>query len=262
MIAEKKLAILTFATNGFSSGSILKSVRRLIPAMRNTKLIITCSLDGTKEVHDKLRGVSGAYDRCLETFTQLRAFKTVNAYLGVTVSKENHLDLPLLLSDLKKKIEGFRFDETHFNFAQESFFYNNVGALPSGRVMDNEVYMSVQALRRIHKKNNKKFKDLLENRYFEFMPKYLTEKKAPLKCSALGGSCFIDPYGDIYPCMGFEAKIGNLSEAGYDLKEFWKLFFKRKDEVRKSIQEHKCPGCWTACEAYPSILNNLLLRPQ
>jgi len=77
-----------------------------------------------------------------------------------------------------------------------------------------------------------------------------------LPCKALSVSCFIDPYGTIYPCTIFNKKLGNLRQANYNLKKIWNS--KKSAEVRKLIKENKCPGCWTPCEAYQTILGNLI----
>ncbi len=259
LAAEKKLAILTFATNGFLTEKILKTVGSLAGKLRKTKLIITCSMDGVKEVHNALRGHGEAYVRCMETFMKLRAMGHTSTYLGVTVSKDNY-ELPLLISGLKEKMADFSFDELHFNFAQKSFFYNNVTPSPTEELVDHDVYSLVSKLRKTHGRKGVQVKMLLEDRFFELMAKYLKNKKPPLRCSAFGSSCFVDPYGDVYSCINYEAKIGSLKSANYNFKDFWETFAGRRSVVRDLINSNKCPGCWTSCEAYPTILSNLLPR--
>lgn len=238
---NKKLAILTFSTNGILTEKILGIVRPLSEKLRGIKLIITCSIDGTIEVHDRLRGIDGAYNKCMETFTELRDFENINTYLGVTISEDNYREVQFLFSNLKKQISDFSFDEFHFNFINRSFLYNNTTVESSRKLIDREIYFSVDKLRRIYK--HKGVKAFLENKYFELMASYLKDRKSPLKCSALNASCFIDPYGDVYPCINYEAKIGNLALTNYNFINFWKIASGIRDGVEEMIENKRCPGC-------------------
>jgi len=260
LVEDRKLAILTFPTNGVLTDKILGIVKPLAEKLRQIKLIITCGIDGTKEVHEKLRGAEGAYEKCIETFIKLRAIERINARLGVTVSRDNYRELPFLCSDLKRRISNFTFDEIHFNFVSRSFFYNNTEVESSGELINDDIYLFVDKLRKAYGQKKMRVKTFLENRYFKLMAGYLKDKKSPVQCNALGGSCFIDPYGTVYPCISYGVKVGNLKKASYDFINFWQLFLDRKYKLRKLIGNNRCPGCWTSCEAYPSILSNLLWR--
>jgi radical SAM protein with 4Fe4S-binding SPASM domain len=259
---ERSPAVVTFATNGFLTEKIFKTLVVLKDHFQKTRWVVTCSLDGIPEVHNRLRGIPEAYERCLETFTRLRTIKGLSPYLGVTVSRENLEGLSTLLSCVKKRIPDFHFGEMHFNFAQESFFYNNRGVFPSSATTTRKAYEAVQTLRQKNRSGKTTWKHWLENKYFELMPRFLENNQSPLRCTALNGSCFIDPYGNVYPCTGFEAKLGNLSETDLDLKRFWEAYKHKKKILKQSIKKHQCPGCWTACEAYPSILSGFFQRPR
>ena len=52
------------------------------------------------------------------------------------------------------------------------------------------------------------------------------------------------------------APLGNLRENGFDLAAIWDgdQAVKLQGEIAKS----KCPNCWTPCEAYQTVLGNLL----
>lgn len=254
-IDNKRLAVMTLPTNGFFTDRILKIMRPLSEKLKGIKLVLTCSIDGTKEIHDNLRGADGIYDKCIETFIKLRAINNIKAYLGVTVSGDNYRGIPHLFCDLQERIPNFAFNELHFNFIDHSFFYNNT-LESSGEPRSKEAYFFVDKLRKLYK--SKGIKSFLENRYFKLIRSYLDNRKSPIKCSALNGSCFIDPYGDVYPCINYEERIGNIKPVSYNFIDFWRLSSGIKDRVRKIIEDKRCPGCWTPCEAYPSILHNLI----
>jgi radical SAM protein with 4Fe4S-binding SPASM domain len=77
-----------------------------------------------------------------------------------------------------------------------------------------------------------------------------------MPCHALRASCFIDPWGVVYPCISYSRPMGRLRDTGMRLEPIWKA----SDTVRVQgeIWQGQCPQCWTACEAYQSILGNVL----
>jgi radical SAM protein with 4Fe4S-binding SPASM domain len=66
----------------------------------------------------------------------------------------------------------------------------------------------------------------------------------------------VDPQGNIYPCGMWNKRIANLEEIDYKLKNIWNK--PETEIVRNQILKKNCPNCWTPCEAYQSILGNLL----
>ncbi len=255
VIKNRNVAVLTFPTNGVYTAKIVRSVKSLSNKLKGTKVIITCSIDGEEDTHDRLRGVEGAYNKCVETFRQLQNIDGVDVYFGVTVNRDNYKNIPALLAALSAQVPNFTFDKVHFNFAGYSFFYNNYHDNVPNKLVDEEIYSYVNELREKYKQ--KGIKALLENYYFMGMRRYLKNSKTPFKCMALQGTCFIDAFGDVYPCTHYQMKVGNLHSSEYNFKKFWKLCL-RKKEVIKLIKTDKCPKCWTPCEAYPAILSNLL----
>ncbi len=69
----KNLFLLHFATNGFmvdKTVSLTEKILRYNPP----KLLVTVSLDGDKETHERIRGVSGVFEKTLSTFSALRKY--------------------------------------------------------------------------------------------------------------------------------------------------------------------------------------------
>jgi radical SAM protein with 4Fe4S-binding SPASM domain len=63
---------------------------------------------------------------------------------------------------------------------------------------------------------------------------------------------FIDPYGDVYPCLMLDRKLGNAKRDGFDA--VWDG--PEAVAVRRFVAEKKC-DCWTPCEACPSLGRSL-----
>ena len=73
-----------------------------------------------------------------------------------------------------------------------------------------------------------------------------------LPCSAASNSFFLDPIGDVYPCIIMDAKLGNIREES--LTEIW--LSDEAEKIREQIRRGRCPSCWVECEAYRDIKRN------
>jgi len=49
--------------------------------------------------------------------------------------------------------------------------------------------------------------------------------------------------------------MGSLRDTGMQLSPIWNADSTR--DTQQAIWQGDCPQCWTACDAYPSILGNL-----
>jgi MoaA/NifB/PqqE/SkfB family radical SAM enzyme len=65
---------------------------------------------------------------------------------------------------------------------------------------------------------------------------------------------FLDPHGDVYPCIVVGDRLGNVRES--TLEEIWSST--EAKEARTKIKKGRCPGCWVECEAYRDILRDRL----
>jgi hypothetical protein len=60
----------------------------------------------------------------------------------------------------------------------------------------------------------------------------------------------------VYPCISYSRPLGRLRETGMRLDPIWNGAGTMQTQAE--IWEGQCPQCWTACEAYQSILGNVL----
>jgi radical SAM protein with 4Fe4S-binding SPASM domain len=79
----------------------------------------------------------------------------------------------------------------------------------------------------------------------------------PMRCHALSASCFIDSWGNVFPCTIYDRKLGSLRDVDYDLRRIWSKPI--AVETQREIWRYDCPQCWTPCEAYQSIMGNFLV---
>lgn len=252
LIIEKAKRLLVFhiSTNGQLPEKALRLAEEVVRL--GAIPVINVGLDGPPEVHDQLRGVSGAYVKSLETFNALKKLRKGFTYLSCTISGHNAPYLEELLMCLKKDVRGFSYRDIHFNiFHRSSHYYRNQDMDGLCGVDMRKISRFLALSRRGHI-----VKRLLEKEYLKGLRRYLEGESHFLACQAMSASCFIDPSGKIYPCGMYERPVGDLAQNDHDLERLWNGSMARS--VRAAIKETACPGCWSPCEAYPAILGRLL----
>lgn len=247
----KGLYLLHFPTNGLLPDLIEMKVKEIV-ALKPKKLIISISLDGPPALHDKLRGVPGGWQKSIETYKKLKKIKNVEAYFGMTLSSYNVGKLEETYKSVKKLINNISYRDFHINIEHSSdHFYGSKAKQYPKKPIINEVRKFIKLRGFPH---NPVF--FLEHKYLNLVEKFLKSKKTPLPCKALTSSCYISAQGDVFPCSVFNKKLGNLRDFNYDIRKIWSL--KDTKETLTMIKNGGCPHCWSPCEAYQTILGNLL----
>src|SRR5690606_3523836 len=81
-----RLKVITFTTNGLNPDRVLELAFKLRPLARDFFIVI--SLDGDSELHDRLRGVPGNFEKATRS-NQLLKSAGFNVYFGATLSNLN-----------------------------------------------------------------------------------------------------------------------------------------------------------------------------
>lgn len=249
-----RLAILHFPTNGFQTDRIVSSVER-IAGRGPARTIVTVSVDGDEALNDDIRGIKGGFRRQMETFRALRRIPGVITALGMTLSTHNLGQFDRTFAACARECPGLGVDDIHLNVAQRSSHYyaNTDLAAVDPDPMSARAEIKKYRNLRGHARTPQQF---LENTYLRHLDRYLETGRTPMPCHALRASCFIDPWGVVYPCITYSRPIGRLRETGMRLDPIWNDA--KTARVQQEIWNGQCPQCWTACEAYQSILGNAL----
>ena len=250
----RRLALLHFPTNGFLTDRIVKSVERIAgrgPAMT----VVTVSLDGDEKTNDEIRGIKGGFKRQIETFNALRRIPGITTVLGVTLSAYNIGRFAETFEACARECPGLGILDVHLNVAQVSGHYYGNSGLSGMRPDPAAVRRELQEYRRLRGRSRSPAQ-LVENTYLSYLDEFLQTGRTPMPCHALRASCFIDPWGVVYPCITYTRPIGRLRETGMRLAPIWDAI--ETTQTQGEIWQGQCPQCWTACEAYQSILGNVL----
>ena len=242
----RDLYLLDFPTTGQNTRKVVAGVRAALEA-GVPRLLVTVSLDGAGEEHDEVRRVKGAYSRAIRR----RGFR---AYFGVTLSRFNRGALLRIVDRVRQDLPGVSEKDFHVNLAQESaHYYGNEGSAPA----DAGVLGDMEEFGR-RRGGGLHPVALLERMYQKRLRSFVATGRSPVPCRALRSSIYVGPTWDVFPCTMWDAPMGNLRETGFDLAPLWNgpAAAARRAEIARGA----CPHFWTPCEAYPSLLAQVL-RP-
>jgi MoaA/NifB/PqqE/SkfB family radical SAM enzyme len=249
----RDLYLLDFPTTGQNTEKIVAGVRaaldRGVP-----RLLVTVSLDGAGEEHDEVRRIKGAWGKALATYRALRAIRRpgFGVFLGVTLSSFNKGALLRIVDAVRAEVPGTTEHDFHVNLAQESaHYYGNAGM----GLADPTVLGDLEEFLR-RRGTGIGPVATLERMYQKRLRGFVETGRSPVPCRALRSSLYVSPAFDVYPCTMWDAPLGNLRDHGLRIAPLWESALAA--ERRRDIDEGKCPHCWTPCEAYPSLLAQVL----
>jgi MoaA/NifB/PqqE/SkfB family radical SAM enzyme len=251
----RRLAIIHFPTNGFLTDRIVASTQRLV-GRTPAQVIVTVSVDGDELLNDQIRGVRGGFRRQLATFAALRRIGGARAVLGMTLSRDNVGHVDETFRACARECPDLRLEDFHLNVAQRSAHY--YGNETSDHVAAADDLRTELQWYRSRRRPALSPSAWVEHRYLTHLERFLTDGALPMRCHALRSSCFVDPWGTVYPCITYSRPLGSLRETGMRLEPIWRR--RETVQLQRQIWDGACPRCWTPCEAYHSILGNVL-RP-
>ncbi len=252
----RELVILHFPTNGFLTAKIAAAAARLqrrgIP-----HVIVTVSLDGDEQVNDEVRGIKGGFDRQMDTFAALHQMDGIQTVLGMTLSRHNAGQVERTFAACQRRYPRLTWNDFHVNLAQVSeHYYGNAGGEPVQAPRDTA--LRELGLYRSRRAGLPSLSGWIERSYLSRLEHFLETGVTPMRCHALRSSCFVDPWGIVFPCISYTRPLGRLRDTDMELDPIWRGPSTRA--VQHEIWQGDCPQCWTACEAYQSILGNVV-RP-
>jgi len=239
-------------TNGDSPESIASTVNKILNDFDKNQLGVSVSMDGIGEIHNLIRGVNGCYDRCLETLTLLSALKTeypsFTLSVGMTLTPTNYHQTLDIFHISKQYDAEFSLRPVH----QSDVYYRNQ-VQNSLKPHLEELMVMFRIIARDVKDDRGLKKSLSFIRYLKGVLDYIQEpENRTLHCSAGRDSIFLNPYGDVYPCIMMNEKLGNIRDENL----FEIMNSEKAENVRGVISNLVCPLCWVECEAYRDILND------
>lgn len=256
--AKKTLGKLNVVTNG-----ILINDEIIDAFIRTKMMLLSVSLDGYGENHDKNRGKEGIFEKIITNLENLQSRKGKNKNpmidIKTIVLADNLDDLPKLYklcNDMKFEFLSISFLRNN-NLKQNSVLRETFGEEFYGQKCPIQPYFDMKNFKEVYKE----IESMKGNTQIRWSPKFSNknaleqieqffgyDENMPIQeiyepCLYPFSNMMINPQGDVYPCLSL--KVGNVREKS--LKEVFnqsKMCCFRKNLKHSKVFE----ACQMCCE--------------
>jgi MoaA/NifB/PqqE/SkfB family radical SAM enzyme len=243
------LSLFHFPTNGFLTDRVHQMALESLK-FKPERFLVTISLDGPEELHDKLHGKRKAWEHAVSTYRLLSSIKQkgFEVKFGYTASNENAGMLEETFLALKQEIPKLLPSDLHFNLTHFSKHYYGNDRLEE-KLDTERISKDINFLRR--HPGYLGLSRLFLQKYISLAETYLASGLTQTPCTALSSFYFMAPDGSVFPCTIFGERLGNIRDYCFSAE---KIFGRTKAKaLRKKIVQGSCPQCWSPCQAYPSL---------
>jgi MoaA/NifB/PqqE/SkfB family radical SAM enzyme len=245
LLAVKKcpgLKRISMPSNGLLTKKSVETVKSILADLpKHITLKIGISIDGPREMHDKLRGVPGCYDKAMETIHQFKKIPNKNFEVGILslITSEN----ALCLKETYKIFQSIT-DQITFTLSTESEFFSN---LEEGReIFPKEETKKILSFIDTYLIPEHPEKAYLYTKYKD----HLIKKQRTYPCLAGYKSAYLDSKGNLLPChyLGEKYTFTNILKNQGSLEEAW--FSADAKKIRTRIEKNPyCRNCSNNCDS-------------
>jgi len=256
-------ADIAIPTNGLMPTRIASYVQEMLNYDLPTRITISLSLDGLADIHDRIRGVPGNFDRVQETYRALLAVREANPgrplliKVATTLCNWNIAQVPKLIDWVKTEMPLVDFH--NFEIMRGTPRSVQIGP-PSVEELEWvkpyifrtwEHYSFYGKRSPLQSKLALSFKRFIFALYIEI----IRQKKQLIPCYAARTSAVVDASGNVYFCE-LREPIGNLHQASWS--DIWRS--EQAQSVRASIERGDC-YCVHSCFQQKNVFLNPWLWP-
>ena len=262
-----RVPFLTLGTNGSMPDRLQRVLGSVLGDFPRTTFIVNLSVDGVGDLHDRLRGVPGLFEKALESADRLRALKAKHPNLKV------YVNAVLQAANADYLEEWFTF------FSRPEYLPDSLSlSLVRGDVPDERVKeVPVETIREIFRRIDRapvlagNLRGLLRravmNAANNSIQTILQEERALLPCQAGRYTVEVQADGIVIGCPILPDRVlGGLRESDYDLRAV--LNSSRARAFRKRIHKERCYCTWECAvrtnlvfnlRGWPRVLRSLLI---
>ncbi len=234
------LETIGLSTNGLLTNRIINSLAAISEKLKGgkTKFAVEISLDGPPEIHDRTRGVKGAFEKATETFLSIKNSRldpqflslgcnvnpiTVDA-LGKTLKIADALGGYITFTPYIKSDLHFKNESEFFSFGKNGHYKQKAIAF----------FDSLLAARRI------------DSFYHKFVTTFIYSGKRNIGCVFRNNGVFIEPDGNVYVC----AKDKDLFIGSLLKNSLGDILYSEKALRTRETMDSYCAACGSNCMVY------------
>ena len=237
------LSWIGFSSNGLLGNKIRSAMQNLVENLpnQNLKVSIELSLDGPPEVHDKVRGVKGAFDKVIQTFHLLKDLQKSNPRFsgigfGCNVNRHtvNHLaETHQIAKELNANI-------TFTPAIKSDIFFQNTETSDAMDLTQEDIKKGVAFYDSLLEQG------ALDSFYHKFATNFLLRGIRTTGCVFRRKGFFLAPDGKIFICQtDHSLYLGSLTES--ELSDI--LLNENSRQLRESMLD-LCRRCGSNCMLY------------
>lgn len=256
---KKKVSRYQMPTSGYQTDMIIEKTLKILESNPGTPFRVHVSLDGTNDIHNKIRCIKDSFSNAIETIKQLNILKKRFSYFDTgiitTICSYNQHTMNELSDTIQEVHPGgewciniVRGDPTNPK-ASEVDLKNYICAnetidknIKEGKYKGYTGHLTSGWLSAKNAARRKIIYKILNNKY----------EGGGCSAGSLGGVIY--PEGSVFACEMLNRSMGNLKDFNYDLPGIWNS--KKAKELRNWIQESKC-----ICTHECTLSTNFLIQP-
>lgn len=237
-------ARIVISSNGFLPDLIEQRMKEILTI--DPEIGVGISIDGFGEMHEKVRRIPHAFEKSMATLHKLKNLGMTNLRIGFTIVDENVHDV----MKMYRVAQEISVDFT-LAYAQSSEnYFGGIQVKHDSPLTALEHELSELISQQLKSKYPKQwFRAYFSHGILEFA----RSRQSVLPTRAGRDHCYIDSWGNVFPSVAHNLKLGNIREQK-DFQAIWNS--NAASEARASIDENP-RSAWMVCTARSAIKRNL-----
>jgi len=232
---------LVLNTNGFMPHRIKSAMEKIL--VIDPKFAFRISLDGIGVVHDRIRGIRGGFDKCMQTLSIVKKLPCRDIGISFILMEQNKNELPKVLKFCRENRLQFSLTVV----TNSSIYFGQDKELLRPKI-DTCIRSGLKDVAASHFRSLLP-KEILRGWFVNRLLSYMTTGKRALKCDAGTSFFYMDSVGNISTCHLKHWIMGNIRKQSIETilsNRHW-----------SSCVTH-CNDCWMICTAQSAMRKQLV----
>jgi radical SAM protein with 4Fe4S-binding SPASM domain len=239
---------MSLTTNGFEPDLVMDRVNRLLKLANLRSLdrfVVSVSLDGCADIHERIRRLPRAFERVTETIKRLRRIQQkIPFHLRHTCVVQ-----PLNLNHLVQLLEFADGLGLQMNFVPV-WVYDSLTEDTSQAPL-SFTPQQLAELRMLFEHQLKPRLALSTVIHWQEYFKIVSGRSRRLPCFLMHRNVCVDSDGTLYMCAGIDSSLSYGNVRGEPPDKIW--YSKKAREIRKRVKNYYCPKCTIYCNTARSL---------